>query len=134
MTVLQTSPRSGKHQRRVSRRTLLKGSTALALGAAALRAAGAGAREQAATGTEDSPLPKGRVIDCHAYLTHRSRATDDGTVDMAVAVAGADRVVFGTDSSMTACVGKIRGAEWSPQDKQKILGGNMTRLLGRRKV
>jgi predicted TIM-barrel fold metal-dependent hydrolase len=53
---------------------------------------------------------------------------------MAVAVVGADRVVFGTDSSMTACVGKMRGADLSEQDKEKILGGNMTRLLGRRKA
>jgi predicted TIM-barrel fold metal-dependent hydrolase len=60
--------------------------------------------------------------------------TDADSVDMAVAVVGADRVVFGTDSSMTACVGKMRGADLSEQDKEKILGGNMTRLLGRRKA
>ncbi|MCX5646394.1 MAG: amidohydrolase family protein [Phycisphaerae bacterium] len=59
--------------------------------------------------------------------------TDDGSVDLAVAVVGADRVVFGCDSSMTAGVGKIRGAELSIQDKAKILGGNMIRLLRRRK-
>lgn len=59
--------------------------------------------------------------------------TDYGSVDMAVAVAGVDRVVFGCDSSMTACVGKIRGANLSPQDKEKIMGGNMRRLLQGRK-
>jgi len=59
--------------------------------------------------------------------------TDEGTVEMAVAVVGADRVVFGCDSSMTAGIGKIRGANLSIQDKQKILGGNMTRILQRRK-
>ncbi len=60
--------------------------------------------------------------------------TDADTVEMAVAVVGVDRVVFGCDSSMTAGVGKIRGADLSASDKEKILGGNMTRLLGRRKA
>jgi len=67
------------------------------------------------------------------FLDTSGSVTDDGSVDMAVSVVGADRVVFGCDSSMTAGVGKIRGAELSEQDKEKILGGNMTRLLGRRK-
>jgi predicted TIM-barrel fold metal-dependent hydrolase len=70
----------------------------------------------------------------NVFLDTSGSATDDGSVDMAVAMAGVDRVVFGTDSSMTACVGKIRGAELSAQDKAKILGGNMARLLGRRKA
>lgn len=67
------------------------------------------------------------------FLDTSGSVTDDGTVDMAVSVVGADRVVFGCDSSMTAGVGKIRGANLSREDKEKILGGNMTRLLGRRK-
>lgn len=70
----------------------------------------------------------------NVFLDTSGSVTDDGSVDLAVAVAGADRVVFGTDSSMTACVGKIRGTELSAQDKEKILGGNMARLLGRRKA
>jgi len=60
--------------------------------------------------------------------------TDADTVDMAAAVVGADRLVFGCDSSMTAGIGKIRGADLSAQDKEKILGGNLMRLLGRRKA
>lgn len=58
--------------------------------------------------------------------------TDADTVDMAAAVGGVDRLVFGCDSSMTAGIGKIRGADLSAQDKEKILGGNLMRLLGRR--
>ncbi len=58
--------------------------------------------------------------------------TDDGSVDMAASVVGVDRVLFGCDSSMTAGVGKIRGADLSARDKEKILGGNMQRLLRRR--
>jgi predicted TIM-barrel fold metal-dependent hydrolase len=69
----------------------------------------------------------------NVFLDTSGSVTDEGTVEMAVAVAGIDRVVFGCDSSMTAGVGKIRGANLSAQDKQKILGGNMMRLLKRRK-
>jgi len=60
--------------------------------------------------------------------------TDEGTVEMAAVVVGVDRLVFGCDSSMTAGVGKIRAANLSTQDKQKILGENMTKLLGKRKA
>ncbi len=60
--------------------------------------------------------------------------TDADTVDMAARVVGVDRLVFGCDSSMTAGIGKIRGADLSAQDKEKILGGNLMRLLGRRKA
>jgi len=60
--------------------------------------------------------------------------TDADTVDLAAAVVGVDRLVFGCDSSMTAGIGKIRGADLSTQDKEKILGGNLMRLLRRRKA
>jgi predicted TIM-barrel fold metal-dependent hydrolase len=69
----------------------------------------------------------------NVFLDTSGSVTDEGTVEMAAAVVGADRVVFGCDSSMTAGVGKIRGANLSTQDKQKIFGGNMMRLLRRRK-
>ena len=69
----------------------------------------------------------------NVLLDTSGSATDEGTVDMAVAVVGVDRIVFGCDSSMTAGVGKIRGANVSPQDKEKILGGNMMKLLWRRR-
>ena len=69
----------------------------------------------------------------NVLLDTSGSVTDDGSVDMAVGVVGVDRVVFGCDSSMTAGVGKIRGADLSAQDKQKILGGNMLRILRRRK-
>lgn len=69
----------------------------------------------------------------NVLLDTSGSATDEGTVEMAAAVAGVDRVVFGCDSSMTAGVGKIRGSNLSAQDKQKILGENMIKLLRRRK-
>ncbi len=70
----------------------------------------------------------------NVMLDTSGSVTDAGSVDMAAAVVGADRLVFGCDSSMTAGVGKIRGADLSAPDKGKILGGNMMRLLGRRKA
>jgi predicted TIM-barrel fold metal-dependent hydrolase len=60
--------------------------------------------------------------------------TDADTVELAAAVVGVDRLVFGCDSSMTAGIGKIRGADLSEPDKEKILGGNLMKLLGRRKA
>ncbi len=57
---------------------------------------------------------------------------DEGVIEMAVRVLGADRLVFGCDMSMTAGVGKLRAANLSAAEKQQILGGNMQRLLARR--
>jgi len=67
------------------------------------------------------------------FLDTSGSVTDEGSVEMAASVVGAERVLFGCDSSMTAGVGKIRAADLSRQDKEKVLGGNMQRLLGRRK-
>ena len=70
----------------------------------------------------------------NVLLDTSGSVTDAGTVEMAAAVVGADRLVFGCDSSMTAGVGKLRGANLSAHDKEKILGGNMMRLFRRRKA
>jgi predicted TIM-barrel fold metal-dependent hydrolase len=59
--------------------------------------------------------------------------TDDGVVELAARVLGADRLLFGCDMSMTASVGRLRGADLSPDDRRKILGENMERLLARRR-
>jgi len=59
--------------------------------------------------------------------------TDEGVVEMAAQVLGVDRLVFGCDMSMTAAVGRIRAANLSVPDKEKILGGNLAKLLRRRK-
>ncbi|HUT33937.1 MAG TPA: amidohydrolase family protein [Planctomycetota bacterium] len=57
---------------------------------------------------------------------------DEGAVEMAAGVLGVERLLFGCDMSMTAGVGKIRGASLGASEKEKILGGNMETLLGRR--
>lgn len=68
----------------------------------------------------------------NVLLDTSGSVTDDGTMEMAASVLGADRLVFGCDMSMTASVGRIRGADLSKQDKDKILGENMSKLLRRR--
>ncbi|MDY0169674.1 MAG: amidohydrolase family protein [Thermoguttaceae bacterium] len=59
--------------------------------------------------------------------------TDEGMIEMAADALGADRLLFGCDMSMTAGVGKIRAADLSTADKAKILGGNMQRILAKRR-
>jgi predicted TIM-barrel fold metal-dependent hydrolase len=70
----------------------------------------------------------------NVYLDTSGSVIDDSTVEMAVRVLGADRLLFACDTSMTASMGRIRGAEISDADRQKILGGNMQRILNRRRV
>ena len=65
----------------------------------------------------------------NVFLDTSGSVTDEGIVEMAAGILGVDRLLFGCDMSMTAGVGKIRGARLAAGDKQKVLGGNMTRLL-----
>ena len=67
------------------------------------------------------------------FLDTSGSVTDDGVVELAARVLGVDRLLFGCDMSMTASVGRILGAELTSQEKMKILGQNMERLLKRRK-
>ncbi len=59
--------------------------------------------------------------------------TDEGVVEMAARVLGVDRLVFGCDMSLTASVGRLRAANLSAPDKEKILGANMAKLMKRGK-
>ncbi|MBL8212796.1 MAG: amidohydrolase family protein [Bryobacterales bacterium] len=59
---------------------------------------------------------------------------DEGTVELAVKTLGADRVLFACDLSMTASVGRLRGAQISESDRRKVFGENMQRILARRKA
>jgi hypothetical protein len=68
------------------------------------------------------------------FLDTSGSVPDEGTVDMAVRILGVDRVLFGCDMSMTPSVGRIRSAELSDTDRTKILGGNMQRILARRRA
>lgn len=55
-----------------------------------------------------------------------------GITERAVAILGADRVIYGSDAqgrSLSTQLAKILGAEISDDDKSKILGGNIQALL-----
>lgn len=66
------------------------------------------------------------------YLDTSGSVIDEGVIEMAVSVLGADRLLFGCDGSLTASVGRIRSATLSGSDRRKILGGNFQRILSRR--
>ncbi len=67
------------------------------------------------------------------FLDTSGSVTDDGMIEMAARVLGVERLLFGCDMSMTAGIGKIRGARLDPADKTRIMGGNMQRILAKRK-
>ncbi|MBI4875119.1 MAG: amidohydrolase family protein [Acidobacteria bacterium] len=68
------------------------------------------------------------------YLDTSGSVPDEGVVEMAVRTLGAGRILFGCDMSLTASVGRIRSAELSDADRAAILGGNMQRILARRRA
>ncbi len=54
---------------------------------------------------------------------------DDGQVELAVAEMGADRVLFGTDGTMTGSVGKVIDATLTDEEKDMIFWDNAERIL-----
>lgn len=54
---------------------------------------------------------------------------DDGQVELAVAELGVERVLFGTDGTMTGSVGKVIDATLSDAEKDMIFWGNAERIL-----
>ena len=103
MTIPKTTLCSPKHRPHVSRRTFLKDSaaTAVAIGVATLPLSCA-AVEKPVPGTSNDRLRKGKVIDCHAHLTHRSRTTweaDDRKLIEAADKLGIDQLCCSCTSS-----------------------------------
>ena len=66
------------------------------------------------------------------YLDTSGSVVDEGMIEMAAEVLSVERLLFGCDMSMTAGVGKIRGARLSEEAKRKILGENMEGILKRK--
>jgi predicted TIM-barrel fold metal-dependent hydrolase len=66
------------------------------------------------------------------YLDTSGSVVDEGVVEMAADILGADRLLFACDMSFTASVGRMRSAMLSDLDKKKIYSGNMQRILSRR--
>ncbi len=64
-----------------------------------------------------------------AYMDTSGSVVDEGMIEMAVRVLGADRLLFGCDMSMTAGVGKMRGASISDRARSRIMGENMQGIL-----
>jgi predicted TIM-barrel fold metal-dependent hydrolase len=63
------------------------------------------------------------------YLDTSGSVVDEGVIEMAADVLGAGRLLFACDMSFTASVGRMRSANLSNADKQKIYGGNMAGIL-----
>ncbi len=66
-------------------------------------------------------------------LDTASSQIDNGMLEYAVTEIGAERILFGSDMPLLdphTQLAKVRGAEISDEDKAKILGGNLVRLLG----
>ena len=68
------------------------------------------------------------------YLDTSGSVFDSGMVEMAVRVVGAERVLFGCDTSFTAGIGKMRAARLTEEQRALIMGGNMERILTMRKA
>lgn len=66
------------------------------------------------------------------YLDTSGSVADAGVIEMAVRTLGAERLLFGCDMSLTASMGRLRGADISEADRARILGGNMKAILARR--
>ncbi len=66
------------------------------------------------------------------YLDTSGSVVDEGMIEMAYRCLGADRLLFACDMSMTAGIGKLRGAAIPERAKKRILGVNMQRILEQR--
>lgn len=66
------------------------------------------------------------------YLDTSGSVIDEGTIEFAVRTLGPDRILFACDMSWTAGMGHMRGAELNEEDRRKIMGANMQRILSRR--
>ncbi len=64
------------------------------------------------------------IIDCPNVYTDMSGSVyDQPQIEDAVRLLGANRILFGTDGSLSAGVGKLLGADISEADKKTILAG-----------
>lgn len=65
----------------------------------------------------------------NVFLGCSGSVPEMGIIEYMVDQVGADRMVFGTDGSMCPSAGRILGADISDEDKEKIMGKNMARIL-----
>lgn len=67
------------------------------------------------------------------FLDLSGSVPDEGVVEMAVETLGAARLLFACDLSMTASVGRLRGARIDAAARARIGAGNMRGILARRR-
>lgn len=71
----------------------------------------------------------------NVYLDTTSSSFDNGMIEHAVEQVGADRILYGSDMPILnpiLQVAKVRESSLAEEDKAKILGGNIERLLALR--
>ena len=68
----------------------------------------------------------------NVYVDTSGSLNDDGFIEMAVRQLGAARVLFATDVSMEAGVGKVLGAAITARQRRGIFGENMKRIMRHR--
>ncbi|MGJ9457882.1 amidohydrolase family protein [Oceanobacillus sp. CF4.6] len=70
----------------------------------------------------------------NVYMDTASPIVEAGMIEKAVEHVGVERLVYGSDSvgvDFASTIGKIIGSKLTEEEKQKILGGNFLRILGR---
>lgn len=65
------------------------------------------------------------------YADTSGSVVDENAIELAVSEIGAEKLLFACDGSLSAGVGKLRGAQISEADRQLIWGANFRRLVGR---
>ena len=68
----------------------------------------------------------------NVYLDTSGTVIDSGMIEMAARELGTDRLLFGTDMTMEGGVGKILGADLTPEQRDEIFWRNMQGILSRR--
>jgi hypothetical protein len=68
------------------------------------------------------------------YLDTSGSVVDEGIVDRCVAELGANRLLFATDMTVEGGVGKVLDADLTPEQRDRIMGGNFQAILDRRRV
>lgn len=74
------------------------------------------------------------IVDTPSIVCDMSGSVVDAPmIEQAVKLLGAERILFGTDMSVEACVGKILAANISEEDKKTILAGTAYRRFLKRR-
>ena len=70
-----------------------------------------------------------RYASPNVYCDVSGSNLDDGQVELAVAELGPERVLYGSDGTMSGCVGKVIDATITDEERELIFWGNAERIL-----